>query len=558
MQITIGDYLIERLKQVGITEVIGVPGDFNLQWLEQIHEAEGIRFVGTTNELNAAYAADGYARRRGISALLTTYGVGELSALNGIAGAAAEHVPVISIGGAPPLYATEYGYHLHHTMADGDFTNMLDSIAPFTEAAVRITPHNAAEEIDRIIHTALREKRPVHLQLPSDISYLTIEAELGEFSPAIKPSDPERLETAVNDVLAAFEKAENPLVLVDLDADRHGFGPALQEFAEKTGTRYAQMTTGKAILSENSPLFVGTYNGLASTEEVRNTVENADFLLTTTPRFIETNSGSFTTNLPEKGRVDVGDQHIRIDGVNYLGVTGIEALELLAKRAKKSKDAQPGARIDRPSPEQPQVEKPLTQARLWPRMAAFVQEGDVVFGEAGTSNIGVSGHRFPDNSDYITSNIWGAIGFTLPATFGSLLAAPERRHILFIGDGSFQLTVQELSTMLREGQKPVIVLLNNRGYTIERWILGMDRDYNDIANWQYNKLPEIFCPGTSMKSYSATTEGELEEALAAINDSNEGAFLELHLEPEDAPAGLQKFGPATAEFDYGPRGPRNP
>ncbi len=563
MRVCVGEFLLGRLREVGITEIIGVPGDFNLNLVEQIEAMDQIRFVGTCNELDAAYAADGYARSRGLGALLTTYGVGELSALNGIAGAAAEHVPVVSIAGAPPLFATEGRYELHHSMADGDFDNMLGSIGQFTAAAVRITPHNAVEEIDRALHTALRESRPVHIQVPSDITHLTIEAPEAPFDASWKASDPERLEAAVDRIVDLFTDAERPALLIDLDADRHGFAGRLQTFAERTRTRYAQLASGKAILSERSPLFVGTYNGVNSAPQVRALVEEADFLLTTTPRFIEGNSGAFTQHLPGGAIVDLGDQHVSIHGRDYIGIVGLELLDALIDRVPAAIDPMdPDTSDPRPgSPAAPPAiipEAPLTQERLWPRLARFVREGDVVITEAGTSTIGMGPQSMPDGVRYINSSIWGAIGYTLPALLGSQLAAPDRRHLLFIGDGSFQLTVQELSTILREGLAPIIFLINNRGYTIERWILGMESAYNDIADWDYRALPRVFAPGTGMETYAASTEGELEDALNRAEKAVGGAFVELRLDPLDAPAGLRGFGPMTAEFDYGPRGPRNP
>lgn len=566
MRVTIGDFLLTRLKDIGITEVIGVPGDFNLNLIEQIDETDDLRFVGTCNELNASYAADGYARSRGASALLTTYGVGELSALNGIAGSAAEHVPVISIAGAPPLFATEGRYDLHHTMADGNFRNMLDSIGEFTAAAVRITPMNAVEEIDRALHTCLREKRPVHIQLPSDISHLTIDAPETAFDPALPASDPERLESALERILELFRAAHRPAILADLDADRHGFVPLLQEFAEKTGTPYAHLSSGKGLLDEQSPLFLGVYNGQGSAPEVREAVETSDFLVTTTPRFIEANSGAFTHNLPAGATIDVGDQHVSIHGEHYVGITVLELLQELVERvdtdpaaAATPATAATASTAPAATPDWEVLpDAPLSQERIWPRFARFFRTDDVVITEAGTSTIGLGPHPLPSGVKYINSSIWGSIGFTLPALLGSQLAAPERRHLLFIGDGSFQLTAQELSTILREDLAPVIVLVNNRGYTIERLILGMNSAYNDIAAWNYGQLPAVFRPDTTMVSYSASTEGELEKALDDIEKSPHGAFLEIHLDPEDAPAGLKSFGPMTAEFDYGPRGPRNP
>lgn len=562
MQTTVGEFLIDRLKAIGITEIIGVPGDFNLSFLEQIRDAEGFRFVGACNELNAAYAADGYARQRGVGALLTTYGVGELSALNGIAGSRAEHVPVVSISGAPPQYATEYRWNLHHSLADGDFANMLDSFSPFTEVAVRITPMNAVEEIDRALHACLREKRPVHIQLPSDITHLTIEVPDEPFSRTLAPSDPERLDAAVKRVLERFAEANDPIILVDQDTDRHGFTQHFLDIINRAQVSFSQLSSGKAILDENHPLFIGTYNGAASAPGVQERVENSDLVVTTNPRFIEVNSGSFTHQLPEANVINFGDQHVVVGGKEFfVGINSLEVLEAIAREIPEVAEKAAGHSAPNPPLEPAWATEPdaaLTHARMWKRFAQFIREDDTVITEAGTSNIGLSPLKLPTGVKYINSGIWGSIGFTLPALLGAQMAAPDTRHLLFIGDGSFQLTAQELSTILREKQKPIIVLVNNRGYTIERFILGMEDEYNDIADWKYSELTRIFAPDTTMATYQASTEAELEEALTAIDSSDTGAFLEVHLDPFDAPLGLQKFGPATADFDYGPRGPRNP
>ncbi|MES1939307.1 indolepyruvate decarboxylase [Salinisphaera sp. T5B8] len=561
MQTTVGEFLFTRLRQAGVSDVIGVPGDFNLNLLEQIEAMDGIRFVGACNELNAAYAADGYARRRGIGALLTTYGVGELSALCGIAGANSEHLPVFSIGGAPPLFATQNRFQLHHSLADGDFDNMLLSMAPFTATAVHIDSTNAVEEIDRALHLCLRKQRPVHVQVPSDVSHLRIEAPDTPFDIYMPPSDAERLDAALAHVQQKLASASRPAILIDMDADRHGLIDGLRALAHRGGIPYAQLPTAKALLDENDPLFLGTYAGAASSADVRERIESADFLVITSPRFIESNSGNFTAQLPFESIVDVRNHRVTVGPDYYEGVVGAELLDRLVDDLPQRTAADNAVDTPKPAPAAPETAKPgdaLTHEQLWPRMARFVRSGDVVIAEAGTSNIGLSAQRLPADTAYVASNIWGAIGYTLPALFGSLLAAPQRRHLLFIGDGSFQLTAQELSSILRYDQRPIIVLIDNDGYTIERYILGMDRAYNDIAAWDYARLPQVFNASTTMASYHASTHGELEDALARIESSDQGAFLILKLDPKDAPAGLKTFGPAVADFDYGPTGPRNP
>ncbi|MDT0502523.1 MULTISPECIES: thiamine pyrophosphate-binding protein [unclassified Halomonas] len=560
MQTTVGEFLFTRLRQAGVTEVIGVPGDFNLNLLEQLEDMDGIRFVGVCNELNAAYAADGYARRRGIGALMTTYGVGELSALCGIAGANSEHLPVFSISGAPPLFATQNRFRLHHSLADGNFDNMLLSMAPFTATAVHIDSINAVEEIDRALHLCLRKQRPVHIQIPSDVSHLKIEAPDTPFDVRMPASDPERLAAALAHVQDKLASAKRPAILTDMDADRHDLIEGLRILAGRANIPYAQLPTAKALLDENSPLFLGTYAGEASSADVRERIESSDFLITTSPRFIESNSGNFTAQLPFESVVDIRNHRVTVGPDYYEGVVGSELLAHLVDTFPEHSETNTLADTSTavsPQQEPGNASDPLTHSWLWPRMAQFLRPDDIVIAEAGTSNIGLSGQRLPANTAFVASNIWGAIGYTLPALFGSMLAEPNRRHLLFIGDGSFQFTAQELSTILRHDQRPIIVLIDNAGYTIERWILGMDRTYNDVAAWDYGHLPKIFDAQTTMRSYHASTHEELDDALAHIESSEHGAFLVLHLDPKDAPEGLKAFGPAVADFDYGPTGPRN-
>jgi indolepyruvate decarboxylase len=553
MKTTVGDFLISRLKEVGIGHVFGVPGDFNLQFLDQIGRDGGLGFVGCCNELNAGYAADGYARLRGASALLLTYGVGDLSALCAIAGAAAEHVPVICITGAPPLEKMRKGLPLHHTLGEGNYTDVMTCLAQFTAAQARLTPETAAAEIDRVIRTAVEARRPVYLQLPSDVSHVEIEAPEGplRFDGGTSAA---RLEAAVSHLARLWDAATAPAILVDMDAERFGYAGELLALAEATGTRFAALTTGKAILPEAHELSCGLYGGAASAPEARALVEGSDCLIAAAPRLIEVTSGHFTARLPET-TVTLGAQSVEIAGETWYGVepkallaTFLARFPAAPRRSANRRNAAGEAAFGGAAP--------LTQARLWPRMANFIRPGDVVLAESGTSSLGLGREILPADVQYIASTIWGAIGYTLPATLGTCLAAPERRSLHFIGDGSFQLTAQELSTLLRLDRKPVIFLLNNRGYTIERFILGMTDAYNDVASWDYAALPTVLSDGAKFHVRVARTEAELDAALALAEDADRLVLVELRLDAFDAPEMLHRFGPATAEFDYGPLGPQ--
>ena len=196
----------------------------------------------------------------------------------------------------------------------------------------------------------------------------------------------------------------------------------------------------------------------------------------------------------------------------------------------------------------------LTQAAYWQAMQGYLREGDVLFVDNGTA-FTLFGLKFPPQCTLIGSVNWGSIGYSVGALLGALTAAPERRHILFVGDGSFQVSAQELSTILRHDHKPVIFLINNGGYTIERGYLGKTETYNDVANWSYADLPKVFRRDTSARSFVVKTSGDLQEAINAPNDTM--IFVESIMDPLDALAPIINSSNKGAELDYGPRGPQH-
>jgi indolepyruvate decarboxylase len=565
-KVTIGNYLLARLRELGIRHLIGVPGDFNLAFLEQALAGEGMEWIGTCNELNGAYAADGYARMHGVAALVITYGVGDLSALNGIAGANAEHVPVVCISGVPPLRAIHKREILHHTSGTGDFEDVMTCLAQFTAAQARITPANAAIEIDRLLLTCLREKRPVYLQLPSDITYLEIDAPGAPLAAVAPTGDAVQVERLVELMAARIRRARRPALLVDADAHRFGLRPYLCALGERCGVPFASMASGRSVFNEQHPLYRGIYAGQASAAEARETIEGSDCLITVGARFFDATTGYFSQQIPTPETIVLDPYSATIDGRFFEGITAREVLAALVERlpqrsedgaAKESvavgyaaEDAAPAAGS------RAATDARLSHARLWPRLGEFLREGDVILAECGSSQAGLAGVRLPACTTYISQATWGSIGYTLPALLGSLLAAPHLRHLLFIGDGALQMTAQEVSTILRHGGKPIIFVVNNRGYTIERVIRGPEAAYNDIQNWQYAKLAEVFADGQPVRGFRVGSEAELERALEEAGRGGEFTLIELMMDKLDAPEGLKRMGAQVAAFDFGERGPQ--
>jgi indolepyruvate decarboxylase len=550
---TIGDFLLRRLREAGVGHLFGVPGDYNLPLLQQLEDSGMLEWIGTTGELNGSYAADGYARLNGLGAFLVTNGVGALSAINGVGGSYSEHVPVIAICGSIPLRSIDRGLGMHHTMADGTWNHFLDAYGHVTAAQARLTPRNAATEIDRLILTAWREKLPVYMELPSDISYLEIEVPADPLILAHAPSDPERLRSCIDVIAGRLSRARLPAILVDADADRFKVAPLLMELSGKLEAPVAVINAAKAVIDETFPHYLGIYAGRASEAGVREVIEASDCLLAIGYRPIEVTTGDFSAALPADAihlrghSADVGDE-------NFQAVTLGEVLRGLVDTVPQAKASAPRRAVAAAPASHADGSSKLTQAAYWQAIQGYLRPGDVLYIDNGTA-YSILGLKLPTGCSFIGSINWGSIGYSVGALLGALTAAPQRRHLLFVGDGSFQVTAQELSTILRHDFKPVIFLINNGGYTIERGYIGKNEPYNDIANWAYAGLPKVLRPDTSARSYVAKSLEDLREALRAPNDTM--IFVESIMDRHDAPAPVTMSSNKGAELDYGPRGPQH-
>ncbi|POF61529.1 pyruvate decarboxylase [Novacetimonas maltaceti] len=553
---SVGTYLLERLRALGVRRIYGVPGDYNLEFLELIERTDGISFIGNCNELNAAYAADGDARLSGISAVLTTYGVGDLSALSAIAGAYAEGVPVIMISGVPPLHAITQRALLHHTLADGNYENVMNCYSQFTVAQTRLLPQDAATEIDRVLGAAWREKRPVYLQLPSDTCCVSVQVPATQDIACWYGSDPVQLQAAVADIMERLTHATRPVLLLDALVRRFDLRERVAELSRLLDIPFATLPTGKGALCETDPNYQGIYSGKASAPALYERVRTADCVIGFGVRFVDATSGYFSYAFDPAAFVNIQAFDTRCGGDVFMGVAAADLLDAIIAQVSERRATQQPPVSASPRPvvaPQPAVQDTPAwgQPAFWARIQTFLRQGDVVLADNGTSLVALTHMRLPARCHFVSQPIWAAIGYTLPALLGSLNACPDRRHLLFIGDGSFQMTAQELSSILRARHKPVIFVLNNRGYTIERMILGETAAYNDIANWDYAALPGVMGASDAAVCLRVNSMDELEAALKQAEDPQQLVFIELGFAPMDGPTGISAFGGVVRHYDYG-------
>jgi alpha-keto-acid decarboxylase len=545
---TVGDYLLDRLDELGVTEIFGVPGDFNLELLDHVVAHPNIRWVGSANELNAGYAADGYGRLRGMAALITTFGVGELSAANAIAGSYAEHVPVVHIVGAPSMDAQGARRVVHHSLGDGDFEHFLRIAREITCAQAKLVPATATREIDRVLSEVRERKLPGYLMLATDVARFPAEPPVEPLPRYTTGTSPRAL--ALFTEAAAKRMGTHQLtVLADLLVHRLEAVPQLEALLAADVVPHATLMWGKSLVDESAPEFLGIYAGASSDESVRRGIEEAPVLVTAGVQFTDMVSASFTQQIDPARTIDVGANQSTVAGEVFAPLDMSAALEALTTilSARSVRSAAVPVPVMAP-PEPPAVgDQPLTQKILWDKVCGALTPGNIVLAEQGTSYYGMARHRLPAGVTFIGQPLWASIGYTLPAALGAGLAHRDRRPVLLIGDGAAQLTIQELGQFDREGVPAVIILVNNDGYTVERAIHGPAAPYNDIVSWPWREVPGAMGVRNPL-SFKATTCGELNDALAAAAARSDGlVFIEVVVRALDIPPLLSDLAGAIGK-----------
>lgn len=522
---TVVEHLLDRLKEIGVTDVFGVPGDYSFSVSDAISNDVDMRWIGCSNELNAAFAADGYARIKGTAAVCTTYGVGELSAINAIAGAYAEFLPVFHIVGMPKDSVQRKGGIMHHTLGNGEFDLFYKMTQPVVCASTILTPENAMAETDRVINAALINRQPVYIGVPADFAHMDLGC--AGLNPVSEPkSDPEALDVVVDIVTRRINEAELPVAIVGAQVGRYGLRGVVQDLIEKAGLPFTSMFMGKGTLSEAHPSFIGVYNGRILAPEVRDFVEQGDLVLSIGAIMSDINTGAFSTNINPSREVRIMPDRVIVGRATYHDVYIEDVLERLVESvAVQSREVDwcvngLGDPVGEPDDD-------IEPAYLYPRLEQFFQPGDIIMGETGTASMGLVTAKLPEDALFFNQTLWGSIGWATPASFGAAMARPESRSILITGEGAHQMTVQEIGQFGRFGLKPIIICLNNDGYLIER-LLCEDPyiDYNDLAQWNYARLPEAF----GMEDwYTArvTTNGQLDVALRKAAEVDTGVYIEV-------------------------------
>ena len=523
------DYLIKRLVELGITDYFGLPGDYNFNILYSIEDNTSSNWIGCTNELNAGYAADGYARVNGYGALVTTFAVGELSAMNATAGSFAENIPVIHIVGTPSTNHIEDNTLLHHSFSTPDYYAYKKAFEPIVETTAFLDKENAKSEIDRILEVFTTTKRPVYVAIPMDICLLEIEE---TYEQTILHSDKNVLNMFIEKASEKINNSKSPVIIGDSLIKRYQCEGAYRTLAETSQIPTSNFLMGTGIIDFGSKNYLGTYLSKFGNNTANKYLQETDCAISVGPIYSDLNSFGFSLPYKPNDHIAIYGTYSVIDNERFDGIYMCEVLfELINSITPRNNSIY----VEDVGYEAPEIKnEPLTSSYLYPRLQEFFKSGDNIFIETGIVAHGFAGMKLPAGVTANTQTLWGSIGWATPAVFGANVAKKDNRAIMLTGEGSHQLTALEVSNMMRRGLKPIIIVLNNSGYTIERVLSNDPMDpFNEIADWNYSKLPEVFAGDVWIAT--AETDSQFDMALKLAEQQNKMCYIEIFTDKMDLP-----------------------
>jgi pyruvate decarboxylase len=552
--VTIGSYLATRLEQIGLKHHFAVAGDYNLVLLDQLLLNENVRQVYCCNELNCGFAAEGYARAHGAAACVVTYTVGALSAFNALASAYAESLPVILISGSPNTNDLGANHLLHHTLGTLNFRYQLEMARHITCEAVAIThPEEAPALIDKAIRAAFRNRKPVYIEIPCNLAGALCSAPGPRASLLDFPeSDPASLAAAVDAASAFLQQAVRPILLAGPRLRSYGGESAFRDLAEVVGCGVAVMPSAKGFFPEEHAQFVGVFLGSVSSPGCSELVESADAILAAGPIFNDYTTVGWSSQPATSKTIHVDPDRVQVAGVTYNDVFLKDFLTALAEAAKRNPRNSTTltefrrTRVESVKPAAADPNAPLTRAEMCRQIQDGIDRNTTLIVETGDSWFNGFNMELPDGAKFEIEMQYGHIGWSVPATFGYAVAAPDRRIVLMVGDGSFQLTAQEVCQMVRLGLPVIIFLINNRGYTIEVEI--HDGPYNNIKNWDYAGIMNVFnATEGNGRGFRATNGRELSTAIKqALAHKTGPTLIECTIDRDDCSKELMEWGSRVA------------
>lgn len=539
----VSDFLVERIENTGIKHIFGLPGDYVLDLYAKFWESDSIDVINATDENHAGFAADAYARVAGVGCVMVTYNVGALKIANAVACAYSERSPLIVISGSPGLGERKEGMLLHHMVRS--FESQKEVFERWTcDQAVLENPATAGYEIDRVIESMKTYKRPVYIELPRDVAKMSLTYDVyKQGTPKAKNSDPESLREAMEEVVSLIDEARSPVIMAGVELARFGLGKELIKFAEHANIPVVTTLLSKSVINERHPLFGGVYSGDASHEDTKKLVEDSDCVLMLGVMLTDMTLAFKPSVFSKKNTINATIDGLEVRSHSYRSVRFDEFCQTLlgARLAPHTHRKIPPTKIELDFV--PRKGEKITSQRFFHKINSILDKNMAVCADVGDSIFGAGDLTVHHANHFLGNAFYTSMGFSIPAALGVQTALPNVRPIVLVGDGAFQMTVSELSTIIERGLNPIVFVLNNRGYTTERFLL--DGEWNDIRNWDYHKAGELFAGG--IQGFKVETEDELDAAVATALDLKETSVINVMVEYKDVSSALQRLTKGLAE-----------
>jgi indolepyruvate decarboxylase len=533
---TVGSFLFEYLHRLGVKTAFGLPGDFvlpTIRWLEE----SPIEFITLTHEPAVGYAADAYARINGLGVACVTYCVGGLNMVNSVACAYAEKSPVVVISGGPSPTERKKNPLLHHKVRNFDTQKKIyDEIT--CASTIILDPKDAVAEIRRVVGEVKRQCRPGYIEIPYDIVDMPVERP--RYTPYEEdPSDPETLEACLAEAIAMIEQAKKPVILAGVELHRHKLTDLAVGIAKETSIPIAATLLSKSVIRETNPLYIGVYSGALSEPACQHYIDTSDCVIMLGTFITDVFLGLNTSELRRKNSILVTTEEARVGLHSYKDVRLDDFLKALskAKLTPRTNFVNPNpARIPEPLASKDRGDT-LSVEGFFNIVATHMGDGSTVVCDTGDALIGAIGLRTSSRKNFIADAYYLSMGFALPAGIGAIKAAPSSKVFVIAGDGAFQMTGMEISTLAKYKLNPIVIIINNDGYGTQRHII--DGPFNEITMWHYTKLTEVIGYGQSRKVH---TKGELDDALKEAVKNDGFYLIEVVVPRNDCSRSLRRMG----------------
>lgn len=537
-QMTVIEYVLNRLKEENVSDIFGVPGDYVYPVLDGIIADTELTWRGNCNELNAGYAADGYARIKGLAAFVCTYG-SELGAHLALAGSYGEHTSTLMLTGYPSSAQQASGQVFHHMLGKHDYDLFNKMAEPLSAAQAIITVDNCVEEFERVLAAAKYHKRPGVLAFQSDdVHKILASTKMPTNVPLRNPkSNPVNLAAAVEHIVVEMSSAKTAAVIAGISIQRKNLRHQTQALLKATALPYTTPFQDKTCLDETTQGFMGTWCGKFANLAVEDYLKSCDQILAIGYEYHYFNAGFYTTDVDiAENVINIMDHAVFVAGVVYEQVEMKDVLEALSTRLPTWQKLSAPLKATPYTHALGSGDDPIcTGNPFYKRLEQFLKPTDILVADPSSPAVAAAFMNMPADSDYISQALAGSIGYGTPAALGAAVAAPDRRVVMIGGEGAHQLTSQEIGQFYKFGLKPVFIVINNDGYLVERYTCqDPESSYNDLPKWQYSKLPEVF----GCKNWYCTqvkTTGELDAALERVNTYDQAAYIEVICDRYDMP-----------------------